>query len=90
MWYCVDGEVKHENFNGIKQVDKCQIFTVKQSLTELTFRTLALRPDKELSLQTPASLSFYGGNLTLIKLFDTIFSCFAEKDNRMNRRLHLL
>ena len=35
----------------------------------------ASRSDKQLTLEMPASLSFYGRNLTLINLFDNIFSC---------------
>ena len=40
--------------------------------------------DEGLTLQTAASLSFHGRNLTLTNLFDTKFSCFIYPPTRLH------
>ena len=47
-----------------------------KKITKKTFRALTPRKSERLTLETSASLSFYGGNWTLIDFFDTKLSCF--------------
>ena len=59
---------------GISEVNKGQITTTKDNEAEISSVSPYICFDKELALEKTTSLSFCGGNLTLLNLLDTKFS----------------